>query len=331
MTIENKIREIYEEIDNLKKSLDEDEYIYCFRGESADYGATKLTPTLFRNKITEGALPDRELINLIADYQISDPNITSNLARAIEGQHFIALSRLLDISFSIIPALYFACSDNGKKDGYVYIFRFPTAFSPSSSYINTYYDKMITGQIIPYGNNFKVLSHMQSNERIKSQSGGFILFPGDEAIQIPDLYYSKILVHADEKENILSELDLYFGMNESIVYPQKDSKRNLILKKLNLISKELNVFESKEYFYAIEIEEAIERIRFEITTLLMKKTDKTFNKEHLLRVIRKEKHELFDYLMKLSLSDNDFDILSKIVNRGIGQLENYLIAINEEN
>lgn len=324
MAIENKIREIYEEISNLKEILGEGEYIYCFRGESADYGATKLTPTLFRNKVTEGGLPDRELINLIADYQISDPGITSNLARAIEGQHFIALSRLLDITFSIIPALYFACSDNEEKNGYVYIFRFPRAFSPSSTYINTFYDKMISRQITPYANNFKVLAHMQSNERIKSQSGGFILFPGDEAIRIPDIYYSKVEIRESEKKEILNELDLFFGMNESVVYPQKDKKRDVIIKKLSMISEEVNCFEFEKAFYSIEIEEALERIRFEIIVLL-KKGNK---RKDLLRVLRKEKHELFDYLLKLLNFDSDFDFrkYEKIVDYRLEKLENYLIA-----
>lgn len=298
MAIEQIIKEIYAEIEKLRISSGEGEYIYCFRGESADYKETKLIPTLFRDSRVEGKLPDRELINLITDYQIADATITSNLSKAIEGQHFLVLSRLLDITFSIMPALYFACSGNYNEDGYIYIFRFPTVFSPSSTYINFFYDGLISGEIEPYFNNFKVLTHTQSNERIKSQSGGFILFPGKTAIPIPERYYLKLKVSKEKKKDVLNELDLYFGINEAFIYPEKDKKRELISKKISMISKESNCVNTDALFYKIEIEEALERIQFELRVML----NEGKSKKEQLRLIRKEERDILEYLDRIEHS-----------------------------
>lgn len=301
--VDKLIGQIYDEINNLKINFpySNQEFTYCFRGEAKDYGNTKLTPTLFREKLLGDKLPDKELINLITDYKIADSEQLQSLSKAIEGQHFLALSRLLDITFSILPAIFFAASSKKEEDGYVYIFRFPKTYSPSSSYIVEYYEQLIGDKIFPYYHNFKVLSHTQSNNRIKSQSGGFILFPGTKMKNISENYYGKVVVKSDEKSGILEELDNYFNINESTIYPEKDKKSDLIKKRLYLISNDTIKVEEGNKFYKSEVMEALERIKFEIVGLL----NSGRQKKEILRILRREERDLLSYI---SCSRNKFNM-----------------------
>ena len=294
------IDEMYKMIQELKSPFlnQESNFTYCFRGEGADYGETKLMPTLFRTYLARERKIDKELLNLISDYNISEPDRLKPLSKAIEGQHFIELSRLLDVTFSILPALFFACNSNKEKDGFVYIFQFPKTYSPSSSYINEYYEKIIENEIIPYYQNFKVLSHVQSNERIKLQSGGFILFPGDRIKPIPESYYRKICINKDDKKIILEELDNFFNINMSTIYPEKDKKKDLINKRLSLMKENLQIKNKNNIFYEFEIEDALNRINFEISFLL---NENQKQKVEILRILRKEEVELVKYIDEIKL------------------------------
>ena len=143
-----------------------------------------------------------------------------------------------------------------------------------------------------------MLTHTQSNERIKSQSGGFILFPGKTAIPIPERYYLKLKVSKEKKKDVLNELDLYFGINEAFIYPEKDKKRELISKKISMISKESNCVNTDALFYKIEIEEALERIQFELRVML----NEGKSKKEQLRLIRKEERDILEYLDRIEHS-----------------------------
>lgn len=198
-------------------------------------------------------------------------------------------------------------------------------FSPSSTYINFFYDGLISGEIEPYFNNFKVLTHTQSNERIKSQSGGFILFPGKTAVPIPERYYLKLKVIKEKKKEVLNELDLYFGINEAFIYPEKDKKRELISKKIGMISKELNCVKTDASFYKIEIEEALERIQFELRVML----NEGKSKKEQLRFIRKEERDILDYLDRIERSkkwnhDQAFKDLNQETQTEIEKLKQYV-------
>lgn len=308
MKLQQIITEIYNKIEELKNDVKNinQEFTYCFRGEAKDYGATKLMPTLFRENMAGDKLRDRELISLISDYKIADSSFSDSLSKAIEGQHFLAMSRLLDITFSMLPSIFFASLYEKNEDGIIYIFQFPKTYSPSSVYINNYYEKLINGEINPFYQNFKVLSHTQSNERIKSQSGGFILFPGSEVKKIPKEYYRKVIIKSEIKNIIIDELDSFFNINESIIYPEKDKKRDLIHKKLQMITNEKKYNETSVEFYISEINEAIDRIKYEYSIFISQIESKKEAKYTFKRRLRKEKQEIIDYITSL-----DSNILSE--------------------
>lgn len=167
------LSEVEREIENLiakHNQISRTSYLIGFRGENEDYGKTSLMPSLFRGEDYVGK--EKYLFELLRDYGFLSSDKNRNVDSAIEAQHYIAISRMLDISFSLLPAMYFACH-GGKieKDGFVYIFCFPEYYSPHSQYIEDFYKNILEEDIndLVYSGNFKVISHSYSNDRIRAQ------------------------------------------------------------------------------------------------------------------------------------------------------------------
>ena len=265
------------------------ELLLSYRGEPRDYGKTKLKPSLFREE--EQIDKEMHLFELFCDYNIV-PNTASNIEKAIEAQHYASISRMLDISFDVLVALYFA-SEQGKhkdEDGYVFVFAFPKHYSPHSKYIEQFYTDMLENKHTAYARNFKVFSHSYSNERIKAQKGGFVFFPGEEYYPISNCYYRVIKIKKEDKVKVREELNLLFQINEATVFPEK----------INIAQTVKEKFSRNEYFRGNvsvnnEIETYFERVSYEIDK---QKKKKMSNKE-ILRIIRKEEKDFIDYFNEI--------------------------------
>lgn len=316
------------EINSLNERIhqfDSDNPIICFRGEAMDYKSTKLMPSLFRENNSN--LLDKDLLDLLDDYEIPDYSNKTYLSKSIAGQHFIAISRLLDITFSVLPALYFAtssttcncgcslcdchsgCNCECKRcdnDGYIYIFAFPETFSPNSIYLNEYYNRIIDDKLIPYPRDFKIISHSYNNERIKLQSGGFILFPGKTFNSIPEEYYSKVKISRKDKEILRNELLIYFNLTEAKIYPEREKRKEIIHEKL---TKYVNFKNDNNGLISNELEYYLRRIRLEV---LMKK-----NNNHSLleikRFLRKQRETLEKYVLKNT--KGEYELQSSLLER----------------
>lgn len=264
------------------------EPLIAFRGESNDYGDTKLTPSLFRN----GSYVAKEahLFELFCDYSIVDQN-ASNIEKAIETQHYASISRMLDISFDILVALYFACEHAGEYDGYVYVFAFPEHYSPHSKYIEEFYTNVLEGKHIAYSRNFKVFSHSFTNDRIKAQKGGFIFFPGKEFHPLNECYYDRVTILKDDKAEILSDLETLFQITTATLFPEKDKIAKVITKRF-----ENSTYSSKEVSIKNEIESFFGRIDYELKILRAK--GKTSDKKKIMRWLRKEQDDLVSYVVQ---------------------------------
>lgn len=287
------IKQRVTELSECHRALLKTEPLIAFRGESRDYGETKLTPSLFRK--SSYVAKEAHLFELFCDYSIVAQN-ASNIEKAIETQHYASISRMLDISFDVLVALYFACTHPGEHDGYVYVFAFPEHYSPHSKYIEEFYTNVLEGNHIAYSRNFKVFSHSFTNDRIKAQKGGFIFFPGKEFHPINECYYEKVRILKDEKAEILRDLELLFQLNEATLFPEKDKIAKIITQKF-----ESSTYASKKVSLENEIETFFGRIDHELKILRAK--EKAVDKKLVLRWLRKEEDDLIRFVYKQAVND----------------------------
>lgn len=279
------IKEKVAELSSRHRAFLKTEPLIAFRGESNDYGDTKLTPSLFRD--SSYVAKESHFFELFCDYNIVDPK-ASNIEKAIETQHYASISRMLDISFDVLVALYFACTHPDEHDGYVYVFAFPEHYSPHSKYIEEFYTNVLEGKHIAYSRNFKVFSHSVTNDRIKAQKGGFIFFPGKEFHPINDCYYERILISKNHKREILEDLEALFQITKATLFPEKDKVAEIITNKFKG-----NIYTTKSVSLENEIESFFSRIDYELKILHLK--GKTADKKRVMRWLRKEQDDLINY------------------------------------
>ena len=308
-----KIEEKIEKLIERHKTYSGTDYLIAFRGEKKDYGKTSLMPSLFRSKEYVGK--ERYLFELLSDYGFLGNGVDRNIDKAIEAQHYIAISRMLDITFSLLPAIYFACESAAKElkqeDAYIYIFCFPEHYSPHSQYIEQFYTGILdeSAEDITYSSNFKVISHSYSNERIKAQVGGFIFFPGREYKPIPAIYYDKIRIKGADKKNLEKELDRIFHINEASLFPEKEKLIPIIKERF----KE-GRYHKREITVEGEVESFLERIDYEIKMTIDDPGD--CNDTQLLRVLRKEESDLLYFIENNCKRGNiDNDCRKKLIER----------------
>ena len=297
----NYIMEITKKLKNTYEKKYDSKPLIAFRGESLDYGKTKLMPSIFRNP--KYLMKEKYLFELICDFELIEYQ-KRNIDKAIEAQHYVAISRMLDITFNAAVALYFACSENAKGDGFIYVFCFPEYYSPHSNFVENFYSDILNSNVMQtYSKNFKVFSHSYSNERIKAQSGGFIFFPGDTFSPINEIYYKKIQISAVDKNDIKEELELLFHINTARLFPEKDKIAAAIKKKFyedNYINENLSL--------QTEINSSFKRISYELEAY-------SKDKVRALRYLRKEKSDLLifldNYNHKISAQINKKDCIEE--------------------
>lgn len=285
----------------------EDCLLFAYRGESKDYGKTKLQPSIFRNP--EYIKKECHLFELLSDYNFVQKDATS-IEKAIESQHYIAISRMLDITFSALNALYFACEGNLKEDANLFVFGFPKYYSPHSNYVQNFYDKMLSNEDCSYSRNFKVFSHSFSNDRIKAQKGGFIFFPGKNFVPINECYYETITIKREDKPTILDELKLLFQIDLANIYPEKDNIAELIKFKFAE-----NTYENSVTTLTLddELKFYFERLNYELR--LMKKDEMTIQ-----RILRKEKNDLLSFVRSVHQNQE-----KSFENRSLEEIENEIV------
>ncbi len=312
---------IMEKINLLKyynEMINQKDLLFAYRGEARDYGRTRLMPSIFREE--DYVLKERYLFDLLGDYNVIEDSKTRNIEKAIEAQHYVAISRMLDITFNILPALFFACSSNENfdKNGVFYVFAFPDHYSPHSQYIEDFYSQILEGKDIAYSKNFKVVSHSFFNERIKAQNGGFIFFQGKEFSPISEVYFETLEISADDKRKILEELNVLFGINEAAIYPEKEKRADFA--KSKFVKK---TFIKRELSLVDEINTYFERIQYECKMQKIK-LGESFEKVAYLRKLRKEKEDLMSYIkenIQRNMSDKDIEYWEKYVKESFKMLE----------
>lgn len=220
----NDIREAY-------SKKEKGEYISVYRGECEQH-LTAGMPGLFRNDAYKlNPFYERNLL-----YELSSNKIAKGefLEVAFEAQHDEYPSRLLDVTYNALVALYFATtpyyknhkseSDTDKEDGVVFIYFVKNIYSASSECINRTFDAIINqdeNQFVfeeAFQGNHKFVDHMKVNQRIAIQQGAFILFQGREYSEVPEYKYQAIVIK--NKSVIRKELNDLFGINTGFIYPE---------------------------------------------------------------------------------------------------------------
>ncbi len=205
--------------------------IFLYRGEPELYEESACIPSIFRkNDLSNNEYYEKSLYNAIKQNKLSKGS--NYLERAIEAQHGEFPSRLLDVSYNSLIALYFAVTPYyhkeitayDDKDGAVYVFYVDKLFSPSASNTVENYDAIINKEDwlrrIVFSKTHKVIDHTKINNRIVAQQGAFILFQGNNADRIPYYMYDRIRIPCSAKKGIREELSVLFGLKKSFIFPE---------------------------------------------------------------------------------------------------------------
>lgn len=226
------VEEYIKRIDMLIEKNASKERIFAFRGEPQKH-STFCQPNIFRkNVLSTNKFYEKSLFNTMRQNKLSNSN--SYLENAIDAQHGEFPSRLLDVSYNCLDALYFAVTPYyhkdadslDSKDGMVYVFYIDEIFSPSAQNTNDNYNAIINkdqswfnGQFI-FEKNHKFIDHTKINNRIIAQQGAFILFQGDSPEEIPAYMMNGIVIAHDAKAKIRRDLSRMFGINTGTIYPE---------------------------------------------------------------------------------------------------------------
>lgn len=266
--MENEIKHIsdfLEKVESINSSFDSGVTI-VFRGEPEIY-ERPCFPNLFREKILENNLFfEKNQFDEMTANHLSEGN--SYLEKAIDAQHGGFPSRLLDVTYNCLVALYFAVtpfyhqkeSEYDNKDGMVYIFPVEKMYCPTGNNINKTYDMLMNrscdwmvDQPI-FQKNHKLIDHIKLNSRIIAQQGAFILFQGDEAEEIPYYQYQKIAIKGENKATLRKELKNLCGIHTGSIYPEKYNRVEEIIEKSNRLN-------SREFTLESELELVMQNLK----------------------------------------------------------------------
>ena len=228
------IRKINEEIINSGNDT-----ILVYRGEPRNDYKEPGQPGIFRaNYLKRDKHFEKNiLLELKANRLTSGGNY---LEMAIDSQHGGFPSRLLDVSYNCLVALYFACvsmperKDEEKKyNGRVLIYEVDKTYCPTAENAILSYENLVDNPASflnspAFECNHKLVDHIKLNQRIIAQQGALILFQGNQFKPIPDWMTRIIEIDKTCKDAIERELDKYFGINTSFIYPEIEHAVNRI-------------------------------------------------------------------------------------------------------
>ena len=252
-------------INDICKAYNDDENIIVYRGEPVIY-PTPGMPGIFRDDYLKKD-PFFEK-NILLEMKANKlPAGNNYLEIAIDAQHGGFPSRLLDVSFNSLIALYFACVSKPEnkekevgKDAQVLIYKMKKAYCPTASNVIENYTMMLDnpkGHIneMIFEANYKLIDHIKVNSRIIAQQGALILFQGNEWMPIPSRLVETIVIDANQKGEIEKQLETFFGINTSFVYPEIDySIEKIKAKAKYIISDDFTIPNELKICYANKLE-----------------------------------------------------------------------------
>ncbi len=322
--------------------------VIVYRGEPDVYD-NPCRPNIFRKDVLNGNdFFEKNLFDTMRQNKLTGEK--RYLDNAIDAQHGEFPSRLLDVSYNCLIALYFAVTpyyhypedSMDHKDGMVYVFFIDEMFSPSAKNTNDNYKSIINRDQEWYQenslfwNNHKFIDHTKQNSRIIAQQGAFILFPGENPESLPEYMYCGIRIPKKAKPLIRQELNVLFGIHTGSIYPEIIN----LVKELSGKSRRLN---TDEFTCRNELRYALKQLEKELVYYLdyaveQKKSDHI--DQVLIHIERRVSHyrtgilEFMDYNGKLEtpvLSRQDMEEILEQYNQYIQKfsdaIEEYHIGV----
>lgn len=208
-----------------------DRNISVYRGEPKRYSKPCI-PNIYRdNLLKENKFFEKSLFDAMRQTKLTGEK--RYLDNAIDAQHGEFPSRLLDVTYNCLTALYFAVTpyyhrpedDYDSEDGMVYVFHIDEMFSPSGENTNQYYNAIIYHDppwidCPLFEKNHKFIDHVKMRDRIIAQQGAFILFQGRSPEELPCYMYSGMTIPGSSKPRIRQELKRLFGIHTGSIYPE---------------------------------------------------------------------------------------------------------------
>lgn len=236
------------EIRKLVQQTGEDNPSVVFRGEPQVF-PKPCQPNLFRNGLAEAdAFFEKNLFDEMKANHLT--GATKYLEIAVDAQHGGFPSRLLDVSYNCLVALYFAVTPFYRypedhldgEDGCVYVFSLEKMYCPTGNNINKTYEACINhsekwfSDSDLFQKNHKLIDHIKHNPRITAQQGAFILFQGKYVSSFPRHKYQAIRIKGCKKKEIRDELRYLFGIHTGSIYPEGFNLVDEMIRKSQFVS-----------------------------------------------------------------------------------------------
>ena len=237
------IKDISEYISKIKEIVDkktDDNNFLVYRGEPRNF-PTHGQPGIFRNNyLKDDPYFEKNLLLEMKANKLTSGN--TYLEMAIDAQHGGFPSRLLDVTYNSLIALYFACvskpefeKEEAKHNSHVLVYTINRAYCPTASNVIDNYKKIIDDPNNPLNKrifecNHKFIDHIKVNSRIIAQQGALILFQGLEWRPIPEQNVTIIEISKNSKKSIADDLERFFGITTSSIFPEIDYSKDKIEK-----------------------------------------------------------------------------------------------------
>lgn len=295
------ISQFIQRVNEYMKARGQKDNTVVYRGEPDIY-PEPCRPNIFRRGVMNGnRFFEKSLFDAMRQNRLTGE--VRYLDNAIDAQHGEFPSRLLDVSYNCLTALYFAVTpyyhnredSMDDKDGMVFLFFVDEIFSPSAKNTNDNYDAIINRdkewhqKYILFEKNHKFIDHTKLNSRIIAQQGAFILFQGDEPESLPEYMSYGILIPGEAKSGIRRELKQLFGIHTGSIYPE-------IINLVDELSSKSRKLNTEEFSFKNELEYALRQLGKELDYYFDYVVEKKESgEEEVIRILMHVEHVIDSY------------------------------------
>ncbi len=309
--------------------------IIVYRGEPVTY-PTYAMPGIFREPyLKKDSYFERNLLEELKANKLT--NGESYLEIAIDSQHGGFPSRLLDVSYNCLVALYFAVvsvperrEDEGKEDGRVIVYKLNKAYCPKATNVKENYKTILDNpndirNSGVFSINHKLVDHIKLNNRIIAQQGALIYFQGLTWQPIPEYMYEKLTIDSNSKTTIEKQLEQYFGINTSFIYPEIEHA-------VDKFKEQAIRIESMEYTLDNEIDLSIRSMKKIIDYKLKKLEEREMDIDEQVQIVQEVedsiksfKYDIEECIYDLNKSEgiNENKNFIKMLEKAIGEVVSY--------